>query len=1320
MTQLLSSPISEEFSQVQQTNWFLSQFSPAGVADRQFFALQIPDASPARSREIWEELVSRHPSLRTRYAEDRQEVLASVPLAWQVLDAASWSLEEFQRNLQQYSINPFDLSRESGLRLVYFGRSGQQAVLLVVLHQLAGDRDSLLQLIDEFCQLYRQPQNKLPAVQGNYLDCVRAEAEFMRSDRGTSARKFWKETLAGELPILDLPSSQARPTIRTYNGVRHAFELDTSLVRSLQEFVKTAQVTPEALLLAAFQVLLHRYTRETDILVACDRPRPEAFATTIGNFNNPLVLRTNVVGNASFQKILQQTVEISIKAEPHGCYPFSCLVQDLQAATLNHSPICQAAFRWRSLEGFAEVTCIFKGEGEIADYALPAERAEFDLTLEILDLGSDRWQPALIYNHDLIGEATARSLAEQLQILLASIVTTPQAEIGELPLLPEGDRQRLQAWNQTERDYDLSLRLQQWIEAQVERSPEAIAVRFAEQELTYRELNNRANQLARHLQDLGVGPDILVGICVHRSLEMVVGLLGILKAGGAYVPIDPNYPEERIAYLIDDARVTVLLTQADLANTLPSNEAHLVCLDRDWPEIARAETSNLPAQTTPENLAYVIYTSGSTGNPKGAMNSHQGICNRLLWMQDEYGLDRSDRVLQKTPFSFDVSVWEFFWPLMAGATLVVAKPGGHQDSTYLAETIASEGITTLHFVPSMLQIFLEADGLDRCTALKRVICSGEALPLELTERFFEIFDCELHNLYGPTEAAIDVTFWQCQPQSGLRSVPIGRPIANIQIHILSDRLQPLPIGAAGELHIGGVGVARGYWRRLELTSEKFIPDPFNPGGTLYKTGDLARFAPDGTIEYLGRIDHQVKIRGFRIELGEIENALCQHPQVRECTVVARTPKTGGKQLVAYCVAKDNSEDAPTPQQLRSFLKESLPEHMVPAAFVALDALPLTPNGKVNRRALPAPGLDSFNRGDRIITPQNETETQLVRLWSELLEVDPISTDANFFELGGHSLLAIKLMGKIQQQFGMNLPLATLFASPTISELAGVLTGENVQQLNLPIVPIQPKGNQQPFFCIHPAGGHVLCYVGLSRYLGKDQPFYGLQASGFNAGEEARTSVEEMARAYAQAIQEFYPEGPYRIGGWSFGGVVAYETAQQLQAAGKEVSLLALLDSYVPILLDKAKVIDDVYLVGVLSRVFGGMFGLDNLVEPEELEGKTIPEKIDYIIDKARKVGIFPPEVEQQQNRRILDVLVGTIKATYAYKRKPYPGKVTVFRAREKHIMAPDPTLVWVELFSVLAADAIEIVDVPGHHYSFVLEPHVQTLAQRLGEHLDAV
>ncbi|MBD2254358.1 amino acid adenylation domain-containing protein [Nostoc parmelioides FACHB-3921] len=876
--------------------------------------------------------------------------------------------------------------------------------------------------------------------------------------------------------------------------------------------------------------------------------------------------------------------------------------------------------------------------------------------------------------------------------------------------------QLLVEWNATHRDYDLSQSLHELIVAQVERTPEAIAVTFDKQQLTYQELNHKANQLGHYLQTLGVQPETLVGVCMERSLEIVICLLGILKAGGAYVPIDPEYPQERIAYMLEDSQVKVLLTQEKLLNQIPQHQAQTICVDREWEKISTQANTNPNSNIKPDNLAYVIYTSGSTGKPKGAMNTHKGICNRLLWMQEAYQIDSTDSILQKTPFSFDVSVWEFFWTLLTGARLVIAKPGGHKDSAYLINLINQEKITTLHFVPSMLQVFLQNRYVSKCTSLKRVICSGEALSIDLQNRFFQHLQCELHNLYGPTEAAIDVTFWQCRQDSNLKTVPIGRPIANTQIYILDTDLQPVNIGVTGEIYIGGVGVARGYLNKEELTQEKFIINSFSNSqyNRLYKTGDLARYLPDGNIEYIGRADYQVKIRGYRIEIGEIENIVSSHPQVREAVVIARDDNAQEKQLVAYITYNSVK---PQLDNLRDFLQEKLPEFMIPAAFVMLETLPLTPSGKVDRKALPKPDLSDYNSRNSYVAPRNEIEEKLVQIWSDILHLPKIGVTENFFAIGGNSLKALHLISQIEQLFAKEIPLATLLTNPVIADLAKVIQANN-QIHNSPLVPIQPQGKQQPFFCIHPAGGHVLCYFKLSQYIGTDQPFYGLQAQGFYGDKEPLMRVEDMASVYVKTIREFQPKGPYRVGGWSFGGVVAYEVAQQLHRQGQEVSLLAILDSYVPILLDKQKPIDDVYLVGVLSRVFGGMFGQDNLVTSEEIEDLTVEEKINYIIDKARKARIFPLGVERQNNRRILDVLVGTLKATYSYVRQPYPGKVTVFRAREKHIMAPDPTLVWVELFSVMAAQEINIIDVPGNHYSFVLEPHVQVLAKNLKDCLE--
>ncbi len=583
------------------------------------------------------------------------------------------------------------------------------------------------------------------------------------------------------------------------------------------------------------------------------------------------------------------------------------------------------------------------------------------------------------------------------------------------------------------------LRLHELFERQARATPEAVAVAFGGANLTYRGLDGRANQLAHHLRSLGVGQETLVGIAAERSLELVVGLLGILKAGGAYVPLDPDYPADRLGFMMADIMAPVLVTQERLRPHLSAGGARVVCLDADWGQVARERTEKPQELTGERNLAYVIYTSGSTGRPKGAMNEHRGICNRLLWMQEAYRLTPSDTVLQKTPFGFDVSVWEFFWPLMTGARMVLAKPGGHKDAGYLAGLIEQEEVSVLHFVPSMLGLFLEEPDLwTRCRSVRDVICSGEALSYDLQQRFFDQIDARLHNLYGPTEAAVDVTHWQCRRGAEERVVPIGYPVANTQIHILGPGLERVPVGTDGELFIGGVQVGRGYWNRSELTAERFIPDPFDgsEGSRLYRTGDLARQRPDGAFEFLGRTDHQVKIRGNRIELGEIEAVLEENRSVRQAVVVARGDDSGETRLVAYVVPTAGAR--PTVPAMRQGLAMRLPDYMIPAVYVLLDSMPLSPNGKVDRKALPEPSRDRPELGNAYEAPRGALETLLTRLWQNSLGLDRVGVDDRFFELGGTSLQAARFVNQIQKRLGEFVYVVTIFESPTVAEYAAFL------------------------------------------------------------------------------------------------------------------------------------------------------------------------------------------------------------------------------------------------------------------------------------------
>jgi amino acid adenylation domain-containing protein len=827
---------------------------------------------------------------------------------------------------------------------------------------------------------------------------------------------FWikqiEKTVPIEIPYAKLPS--ATPIYSDISKIR----------LEIPEAILTGRKTddpPGDFILAGFLSYLHRITDKSGFNVNFTHQELRRFLGGAGSYFSDFVpLRVEIDAGQPFETFYQSIMKQLASVKKCRTYIRDLILRD---------PNLRESF----------------SNSEILNLPVAIERGDFfseiqpsgdaDLTVYIPDDGKEC---TLWFNEAKLKKKDIERICEQFLLVLNDIASKQADSVSDISILPDAERRKiLMEWNDTGIDYDRDLCLQDIFESQVERTPENVAVVYENQELTYRELDSRANQLAHFLKKLGVSPEVPVGLFMERSVEMVVGIYGIIKAGGAYVPLDPEYPSERVAFMLEDTQVPVLLTQDHLAADLPEHDTHVIRLDTEWGKIAQEPADKPSSGTEPNNLAYIIYTSGSTGKPKGVMNEHRGIVNRLFWMQDEYQLNEKDRVLQKTPFSFDVSVWEFFWPLQVGARLVVCRPGGHRDSDYLVSLITEQQITTLHFVPSMLQVFLEEKGVENCTSIERVICSGEALPYELQKRFFERLNTELHNLYGPTEAAVDVTYWRCRSRSDRRIVPIGFPVANTQMYILDSRLQPVPIGCTGELHIGGVQVARGYLNRPDLTSEKFIPDPFSsqPGSRLYKTGDLSRYLSDGSIEYLGRTDFQVKIRGLRIELGEIESLLLELDDINQCAVMLREDRAGDKRLAAYLVFEAGKDVAVT--ELRKYLLKKIPDYMVPHHFVRLDAMPLSPNGKTDRRALPKPVVDR-STDKNYVAPRNKAENVIAEIWQELLDVANIGINDSFFDLGGHSLLVVKMLRKLKKSFTEDLTIVDLFQYPTIATLTEFL------------------------------------------------------------------------------------------------------------------------------------------------------------------------------------------------------------------------------------------------------------------------------------------
>ena len=986
-------------------------------------------------------VIARHEALRTTFAtrdgRGIRVIAPSLKLALHVVDLTGVDEAELGRLVREDARAPFDLAHGPLVRARLVRLGPNDHVMLFGVHHIVFDGWSFGVLFGELATLYAAftsgGEPALPPLAIQYADFAAWQRHVLSGEVMAEQLAYWKRQMSGSPRLLELPTDRPRPAVMTNAGATRSFRLSRTLTASLHALSRAESTTLFMTLLAAFQTLLHRYSRQSDIVVGspiANRTREET-ENLMGFFLNTLMFRTDLSGEPTFRGLLGRVREVSLGAYAHQDLPFEKLVDELKPErNLSYAPLFQVLFILQGKWDAVDLPGLALAPVPLTD-ELDSGTSKLDLSLS-MDDHPDGLRGDVEYNTDLFDESTIIRFIGHFERLLESIAANPDQRISVLPILRDAERHQLVvAWNDTERPYPKRPLLHELVEEQAAIAPSATAVVFEGQTLAYGVLNERANQLARHLRSLGVGVDTLVAVATERSFDMVVSLLAVLKAGAAYVPLDPGYPRDRLAFMISDSRPQVVLIQEHLRRSIPTDDRDVIAIDSAWPEISRQPDTNLGVVVAPDHLVYVIYTSGSTGRPKGVMNTHAGAINHMWWLADQFGFGASDSILQKTPFSFDASVWELFLPLVRGGRLVMAKPEGHQDPAYMADVIRTEAITTLQFVPAMLALFVEIDAVASCTSLRRVVAGGEALSFGTVRRFREMLAADLYNMYGQTEASDDSSYWRCTGNESA-TVPIGRPIGNMRVHVLDANLEPSPIGVAGEIHIGGAGLARGYLDRPALTAERFVPDPFAriAGGRLYKTGDLGRVRADGVIEFLGRIDHQVKIRGFRVELGEVEAELGLHPALREAVAMVREDARGEPRLVAYLVGTDIDVSA-----LRAFLRERLPDYMVPSAFVVLDELPLTPNGKVDRNALPVPELPTSER--KYVAPQTASEERLAALWSELLHVERIGRDDNFFELGGHSLLAVQLVGRLQR-LGLGTELRTLFTTPTLAALAATL------------------------------------------------------------------------------------------------------------------------------------------------------------------------------------------------------------------------------------------------------------------------------------------
>lgn len=1303
-------------------------------------------------RRAMTELVQRHEILRTRFCQigDRPVQMSDRNLTFDLplIDLQEQSASEqaiTASKLAQIQLqHAFDLSKDILLQGKLLRLHPESHILLLVIHHIICDGWSLGILTRELSILYdayrlNRP-SPLPELPIQYADFASWQCQWLQGDVLQRQLHYWQEKLAGVSPLLELPTDRPRPSVQSLQGRSIAFNIDRALTQQLNQLGQTSGTTLFMTLLTALAILLFRYSDRDDFAIGSPiaNRNHQAIEPLIGCFVNTLALRVNLPEHCTVRQLLARVRQTALDAYTHQDLPFEKLVEALRLPrSLSYNPLFQVMFSLQNIPA----SDLKLGEAIVKPWPWTNTTTHFDLTLTMKETAQGlkgEWE----YSCDLFEASTIERMAEHFQVLLEAMVTHPEQPIQTLPLLSAGEIQQLQAWQGTDKDY-LQQTVVELFEQQVRRIPQHTAICWGEHCLSYQQLNQQANQLAHYLQQrINLQPDTVVGVCLTRSLTMAIAVLAILKAGGAYLPIDPNYPGDRIHYLIQDSGISLVLTQTQLANTPPFVElqqsspvaaCEVLAIDslltKDILQFYSLE--NLSLTHCLENLAYVIYTSGSTGKPKGVEIEHRSLTHYIQAVSKEHGITSCDRILQFASLSFDAAAEELYTCLCNGATLVLCSEAMWHSIPEFLQQSKDLQLTRWDFPPAYWYLVgheLKYHKKSLPESLRLIIVAGDKVLPEQVNLWSECVGnaVQVFNYYGPTETTIGATFYQLFPTDEAtrarwvgREIPIGRPIPNVRVYVLDRAMQPVPVGIPGELYLGGVGLARGYLGRSELTAQRFITiDLWGQAERVYKTGDRVRWRPDGNLEYIGRIDNQVKLRGFRIELGEIETILVQHPAVENAVVILREDIPGNPQLVAYFTHTSTTVDL---WEIRQFLRQKLPAYMIPSTFISLEQLPLNVNGKVDRRSLRASDLKltqgiNSSPENQPIAPRTALELELVQIWEEILQRVPIGVRDNFFELGGHSLLAVSLIGRIERRFGKKLPLAILFEQATVEHLATWLSqqGNTYQWSSSTVVPLQLQGQHPPFFCVHPGGGTVVWYRDLARHFAPDRPFYALESLGLDGEQPPLDRVEAMATHYIQAIQTVQAQGPYQIGGWCFGAVVAFEMAQQLQKRDRSVSALILIDMNIGAAGDTSDLemlqADVPFFLRLFQRhlphLSDALMGLDSF---------SIDEQLLHLLERVKAAQKLPPDFGLVQTKRLLAVFRGHVQALATYQPQPYAGKAILLQAdRGEAVDAADPTLGW----SNWVRGGIELSWLPGDHMAIVQEPNVPVLAQKLRTILD--
>ncbi len=1292
-------------SYAEQRLWFLDRLEPDSPWYNVHRAVTVRHpVRPDLLRRVYEQVVEHHEILRTTYpARDgrpRRRIAPSQSIDFEVVDLRELPEPEREfeahRRLREDARRPFDLENGPLVRVRLLVLGEEWNIILAAFHHIVSDGRSvhnwLGQTYDLYAALRDGEPSPLPPLPIQYADYALWQRSEDQARLLEPQLDYWKQRLAGAPPFLALPADRPRPRSQSYQGDQLPLRLPADLGQQLRALGRGENATLYMMLLAAWTVLLARYSGQTDVLVGspvANRDRPE-FEHLIGCFINTVVLRVDLSGDPTFRELLHRVREAVLEALANKDLPFEKLVDELRPErVLSHQPIFQVMLNlqeYRSGE--------LQSGDDYSSIDLHNGTSVFDLMLSLTETGAGL-EGFLEYNTDLFDEATIVRHWDHLSVLLDAIIADPDQPISRLPLLRAAERTAiLQGWNQTGKDYPATT-IHALVEEQAARTPGAVAIVHQGRAWSYAELNRRANRIAHSLRQRGVERESLAGISMNRGPEMVAAILGILKAGAAYVPLDPRYPPARLATMIADSRMQVLLGAPDLEAGLAEYAGDVTFLDVTLLDREGASDENPAEAAAPGSLAYVIYTSGSTGRPKGVAIEHRSVVNLVCWARETFPAELWRGVLAGTSISFDISVFEFFAPLVAGGAIVLAE-----DVREIPEASGGVEITLVSTVPSAMAALV--DGRRIPASARAVVLAGEKLSTPLVDRIYnETSIREVYDLYGSTETTVHSTLTLRE-----RAAPanVGRPLANTRIYVLDEHGQPVPPGVRGEAWIGGAGVARGYLHQPGLTAERFLSDPFaaRAGARMYRTGDVARHRADGTLEILGRRDNQVKVRGFRIEIEEVEAAIREHPGVRECGVIVSEPIEGDRRLAGFF--ETNGAAVATSEEVRRFLSARLPDYMVPATLIALDELPRTASGKIDRNALEPPLTPPRADHGGPVAPRDALEAQFVRMWERVLNVHPVGITDNFFDLGGHSLLAVALFAELEKVMGRRLPLATLFEAPTPAELARVVRTEGWSPPWKSLVAIHPGGSRPPLYCIHADGGEVLFYQDLAHHLGPDQPVFGLQSPGLDGETEPLDSVEEIAAHYLSVIRTLEPKGPYHLAGFCLGAYIAHEMARQLQEQGEEVPVLGVFNT------DGGwKTVDS---------WFDGLAMHRRYLRKTSLREKAayVAFRLRYRLGRAtilgghgfsallRRFGRTP-----SLSLRQLHLRRANLRAVDRFSPGVYRGRLIYFQGKAEPNRTPE------QFWEPLVTGGIETHVVEGKGIDVLLEPGVRQVAERLGK-----